>query len=356
MLDPITPQVLGPFAANVLATAVLPDGLRYGQFEESRQNQQVYSAEKNIVVWTKGAMTVTPDDINNPAGAQTADKLTPTVAASTHYVRDFNAVTNTVTYCFTEWGKAGVGGYDWLCLQCINSVPANCFAYFDVANGVLGNVGAGCTAAIVPFNDGWYMCTIKFTATATANTRCDTYVASANGVLSYAGDAVKHVHVWNSQFEAGDFPSSPIVTAAAGVTRAADVFSWDESDVPQEVKSGAFAFNYIPFHSQAEMPGAGVVWQSKLDANSGWFFDGIATTFEVWDGGKQAESNVMTFPRYDILTETIDGTAGSVTLAGAAGGNGTGALTGAWDWSDMPTFPIGNGVQISGLVTGYRRP
>lgn len=353
LVDGITPNVVGPFAPNVLAKTILPDGMTYGQFEEAKTNLVLRSQEIDSGTWAKTLLTITADDRNDPAGNLTADKCTPDASAGLHRAQQTSIpITTGLNYCVSVWARAG--GYSWICVQLQTAFPTTS-VYFNLSGA--GSIGATAGAPIRPqikaFNDGWYLCSFIQKSNLTTSAKLDLFVAQADTVLSYTGDGVSHVHMWNPQLELGDFPSSPIATLGSAVTRARDVFAWPAAVVPDDVKKGKFSFNMVPSFAQNELPARSVNWQSKLGATDGWFYDGVVMTFEVWDGAKKAESNIMTFPRYDLLTETLDAVLGTVTLAGAAGGNGTGPTTGAWDWSDWASFPIGDTVQYSGLISEY---
>jgi hypothetical protein len=100
-------------------------------------------------------------------------------------------------------------------------------ANFDIQNGIVNASGAGVSAAVLPFANGWYRFPVTYTITGTSaftgpflsslssNTVPDIYTAgtSATSLFSYA------------QLEVGPSASSIIPTTTGSVTRNADVVS-----------------------------------------------------------------------------------------------------------------------------------
>jgi hypothetical protein len=87
---------------------------------------------------------------------------------------------------------------------------------FNIANGTVGSVYGDATKGIIePYKDGWYRCTVVFTAAASPSFN---YISvGADGVTTGQG-----FYVYGSQFEVGTFPTSYIPTTTATVTRPQD--------------------------------------------------------------------------------------------------------------------------------------
>jgi hypothetical protein len=95
--------------------------------------------------------------------------------------------------------------------------------HFNLQTGTPGQqTGNTNTPSITPVGNGWYRCSITYTATA-ASDLIIFNVANGDGVFSFAGDNTSGIYLWGAQLEAGAFATSYIPTTTATVTRAADI-------------------------------------------------------------------------------------------------------------------------------------
>jgi hypothetical protein len=94
--------------------------------------------------------------------------------------------------------------------------------WFDLQSGVVGTTSAGHTAKIENYGNGWYRCSITFTAN-----------AGTFGILTYLSDAdnsttavvSKGSYFWGANLTATSYLQSYIPTLAASATRGADACS-----------------------------------------------------------------------------------------------------------------------------------
>jgi hypothetical protein len=101
---------------------------------------------------------------------------------------------------------------------------ANYYAWFNLSNGVKGNVTNGATSSIEDYGNNWYRCSITFANSGTLAIP-HIYIAEANSSVSVSNpDGVKGINIYGAQLEAGSYATSyiPNHSGTGGVTRAAD--------------------------------------------------------------------------------------------------------------------------------------
>lgn len=147
--------------------------------------------------WANTALTITANQLANPLdGSVTASKLLETSATSEHKVVQnvtsfFPSQEYTVTAYVRPNGRNNV--------QLVAYDGSTTFsAFFDVSAGTVGTVvnADGTSISLQP--NGFYLCQMNFTASASA-TSSGTYSLklSTNGsTVSYAGDTSKGAYVW----------------------------------------------------------------------------------------------------------------------------------------------------------------
>ena len=197
-------------------TTLAPLGLL---IEEQRTNLLTYSEQFDNAAWTKTNSTVTANTIVAPDGTLTGDKHIPdsgaTIGAGATATRVYQSpsLTSGTAYTLSIYAKAGE--YDELELAVITSPIVS--ATFSLT---LGTVVSGTGTTITAVGNGWYRCTLTFTATSTGAIQIRW--SSGSSTVS-TGDGYSGIYIWGAQLEAGAFPTSYIPTVASQVTRSADV-------------------------------------------------------------------------------------------------------------------------------------
>ena len=173
----------------------------------------------------------------SPNGTTTADKLVEAATNTTHTIHNTVAGTSGV-YTTSVYLKAA--GRTWAYITEGNSVTST--AYFDLTNGVVGTVGGtgSPSARIVDAGNGWYRCSMTFTAGANANIQIGT--STGDTISSFLGDITKGVYVWGAQLELGSFATPYIPTTTVAVARNADVLTYTGADVAN-IKTLAATFS-----------------------------------------------------------------------------------------------------------------
>ena len=194
----------------------------------SYTNSLTYSEVLTNGAWTNTALTVTDNQVANPADGQTtASKFLETAANSEHRIAQavtFTAIPWTVS-CIVKGGLTRTNFY-----VRANDGTTSFSSYFDISAGTVGTQAANTVGAIRNLGGGYYQLLITFTPLA-ASGNVYFNVASSSSVISYAGNTAQGMYVWACQAGAGTLlapyipttnvaraVSSPYVDANAGGT------------------------------------------------------------------------------------------------------------------------------------------
>ena len=191
--------------------------------EPQRTNLFTYSEQFDNASWIKSNSTINANSIISPDGSLTADKLIEDTSNSSHYFRsDFTLVNSGNLYTYSIFAKKAERNFILIFDSYVNSGY-----WFDLDTGVVGSkYGAGTiTANIKNFGNGWYKCSITFTADSSGYALLFNNVSNADNVNSYLGNGTSGIYFWGAQLEAGANATSYIPTTTATVTRNADVIS-----------------------------------------------------------------------------------------------------------------------------------
>jgi hypothetical protein len=189
---------------------------------EPRTNYNLQSNTFTDAAWAKGSTTVTAAAAVAPDGTMTASKIVENTVLGGHYIRQIpqtgiNGGTGVYIVYLKAAGRTAVG------LQGnargIGIDLTNCTTQSMSANGLgAPNVGSGA----VSLPNGW--CKLWFADT-TAN-QAGTYISMMTGFTgsntTYTGDGVSGVYVWQADAQVGAFPTPPVTTTTATVTRPGD--------------------------------------------------------------------------------------------------------------------------------------
>ena len=281
--------------------------------EEQRTNLALWSAQIDNATWIKTNLTVTADAITAPDGSLSADKLVESVTTSVQHVVLQNITTTAVAHTFSIYAKAAER--TWMFLQCDNPAAGQ---YFDLANGVLGSAtGSGGTSTITSVGNGWYRCTLSFTALA-ATPAFYVMPATANNTSLYVGTVGSGIYAWGSQVEAGAFATSYIPTVGSTATRNADSASITTLTPWFNAAAGTM---FASFDVIAAANGGGMAIAS-LDNNTvnGYLlYKGVSTaTMSAYAGANNASIGSVTANVVAKAAVAYDGTNNAGTLNGAA--------------------------------------
>jgi hypothetical protein len=198
--------------------------------ETQRSNLLLRSAELDLSPWTPADCTITANAAMAPDGTTAAERLVESATNAAHNLaQGFTASAAILT--FSIFARAA--GRSEIVLEVSRAGVGEAVARFDLAAGsVVASAGSHHGfSRIEAVGGGWFRCAVT-TAALTAAT-WQAIVRPYAGADVYTGDG-SGLFLWGAQAEAGAFASSYIATAAATVTRAADLAS---------ILTAGFAFN-----------------------------------------------------------------------------------------------------------------
>lgn len=203
-----------------LQGAVFSGGLL---MEPARTNNYVRSTDLSHASWNGNLITVTNVATSAPDGGN-AYRLTESTDSGDEFHRIYQSMSMTsgLNYCHSIFAKAETCKH----LLFIGTGPANCSVYFQVEDEVVTNFGAD-AAFIVRYPNGWMRLIVITEASSSASAQSQWWMS--NGRDFYTGSG-RSLLTWAPQLEQGDWPSTPIDTTSAVVTRAADSCLIDGND------------------------------------------------------------------------------------------------------------------------------
>jgi len=196
--------------------------------EPARTNLVLRSEEFSNGSWAKTATTVTANTTTSPDGTTTADTVTGIGAISARLIQSNSiSFTTGTSYSLSVFAKKGTNDFIQLFVPL---AIGGMFANFNINTGVVGTLGTVTgttpTSSILNYGNGWYRCTINFTATATTSTVTSIgIVTSASAARSESNTLTTSIILWGGQVEVGSNASSYIPTVAGTVSRNADVIN-----------------------------------------------------------------------------------------------------------------------------------
>ena len=180
-----------------------------GLIEEVRTNIALQSQAFNTT-WSAVSVTVSANTTANPLdGVVNADTITLSAGSTQKYVTQ--AITMIGNFTVSCYIKSGTQQFIQFLLG-TDTVP---FANFDLVNGTAN--GTNSTARIVAVGNGWYRCSMSFTAT-TANAVFITGVDSLAAARFASTTSTGTFIAFGYQAETGDLPTNYIPTTTAAVS------------------------------------------------------------------------------------------------------------------------------------------
>jgi hypothetical protein len=174
-----------------------------------------YSEDFSNAFWLIQNSSITLNSTISPDGTLNAAKLTENTSNSTHRILNGAGLTVSGDVSISVFAKKGER--NWIRLT-NNNIQG---AFFDLDNGVVGDVIVGIDAKIENYGNGWYRCSIS--QTGVANERLGVYTSIDGVNTTYTGDGTSGVYIYGAQLEQGSYATSYIPTQGSAVTVLADV-------------------------------------------------------------------------------------------------------------------------------------
>ena len=229
-----------PFRDNTTTGAL---GFNYA----NTGNKVTYSEQFDNAAWIKSGVTVTANATTAPDSTTTADKIIPSTTPGVDHIIYQSPTIAGGVYTLSVYAKAA--GYNFIALRGDDTTVAH-IQTFDLANGVVNRLEGQYTNAITsatmtPAGNGWYRCSITFTATGGMQNAVYYPLPVQNNNL-YAGDGTSGVFVWGAQLNTGTAAETYQVTTASVINN-----DWTPNNI--SVTAGA------TYDSMVDVPGIAAV-------------------------------------------------------------------------------------------------
>ena len=166
--------------------------------------------------WGSTRSTIVADSIMSPDGTVNASKMKDDGSTGTDTSQRFLSVivANGSDYTFSVFAKKG--SMDFVALRTGNfsNGGGTGETFFNLATGAVGTTYTFHTASIEKYPNGWYRCSIKFTAGTDLSGTVLIRQASANGTSTVPLDGNSFIYLWGAQFEQNSFATSYIKTTS----------------------------------------------------------------------------------------------------------------------------------------------
>ena len=205
---------------EVTGQEVVPDS-GCGSWLLEPQSTNLITYSEDFSQWNNFRSTLTPNETTSPNGTINAYLLEQDYPNTSIHGGLYSPqnVTTGVEYTYSFFVKKKE--YSFIELAEAATSSLNVSTWFDVENGVVGNIGAGSTAQIENFGNGWYRCSISFTPAFTGSRNFSLYLSIANG--STVANIVGGAYIWGAQLEQQSYATSYIPTNGATNTRLQDI-------------------------------------------------------------------------------------------------------------------------------------
>lgn len=166
--------------------------------------------------WGSTRSVIVADSIMSPDGTVNASKMKDDGSTGTDTSQRFLSVivANGSDYTFSVFAKKGSMDFVALRTGSFTDGGGTGETFFNLATGVVGTTYTFHTASIEKYPNGWYRCSIKFTAGTDLSGTVLIRQASANGTSTVPLDGNSFIYLWGAQFEQKSYATSYIKTTS----------------------------------------------------------------------------------------------------------------------------------------------
>ena len=303
--------------------------------EEQRTNLLLQSQSLTTSWSSDGTATMAANQTTSPDGTVNASQLQ--YGTNKYRYQVATTVTSTV-YAYSIYAKLGTGGN-----STFTATAGSVGAVFNLSTQTTSSVTAT-SASITSVGNGWYRCSIVFTAAGTSTTiGFEMLGAFTTGQGHY---------FYGAQLEAGAFATSYIPTVASQVTRTADVATMTGTNFSNwyNQSEGTFAAEFSFIYTGARVSSAGILNFDQSGNKLVVYVPLSGTTANTYDGSTVVSS-------YTVAGSGVQKVASAYNSSGRAiTANGNTVITGAVSatYSASSSLQIGGGIAI-GAINGHIR-
>ena len=248
--------------------------------ENSATNLIAYSEDFSNASWSKGGTSVV-SGVSSPDGATNAFKLVENATTGVHSVYRATPTLGAVDYSYSVFAKAS--GNTTFRIQVYDGTHFR-YALFNLNTGVAYNETLLNSSDIKLFANGYYKCSINFTASAGVGFSYIQLIDGSNNI-SYTGDGTSGVYIYGAQLEQGSYATSYIKTVGTTQTRVADTATGSGSSTVINSSEGVL---YAEISALANDTVTKTISLSDGSSNNKielFYFGGVAIYTNVFVGG-----------------------------------------------------------------------
>jgi hypothetical protein len=213
-LDFANSKVLDPRITFTRASnATYYDGYTSVKAEE---NLLEYSQEFDNADWIKQRTSVTANNTTAPDGTTTADTLVENTDTASHNIYDSFSHISGKVYTHSIFAKANGRTKLFLAPQASSTIASVGYDLTAVTSTL--NSGTVISHNITDVGNGWYRCSVTFTATGNGG-YFQLNILDATGTSSYTGDGSSGLHLWGAQLEQRDSLTAYTPTTSSPITK-----------------------------------------------------------------------------------------------------------------------------------------
>jgi len=326
--------------------------------EEARTNYYPTSTDTYTAYGNGSHVKTVDSSVVNPTGAYGSDKITHT---------------NNFDYCYVGYhgSYATVGtketysvylknaGHNHVRLR-MSNMGGHVNYDFDLSNGNSSlpdiAINSGATGHIEDVGNGWWRCSVTYTAT-TVNPYPSIFLmpsADTFDIARFQGDGTSGVYMWGHQIETGAFPTSYIPTTGSTATRAKDVAFIPVSDFGYNHKAGTVLVEFKSNKPLSEQFGAFVlhdgtpnnrIMHMTVPNHRGYVRTDSGTQADIAGGNRGATSELVKFAlafAEDDFAATSNGSSPAPDISGTVPSGITRLALGNWYQSYLGSYLNGH--------------